>query len=99
MGRRRYRWVGDRSFFGNMVSEQAMAQDCLSRQLGTVVGWEVSTGPADQITQEGEKGDVAAHKPSVALKMQTLSQRHDPADRQTEMFANDNLTTKPLDGA
>jgi len=95
MNKRRFKVLGEGSFFGEMVYERAVPRDHPLRQMDQVVDWEPFVERLLSLYRGGG-GAVGRppYDPEVMLKMYLLCHLYGMTHRRAEEFVNDSLSAK-----
>jgi IS5 family transposase len=92
--KRRFKKLGDGSFFGDYLYEHAVPENHFLRRLDDVVDWEPLTAKLIRLYRGRAKRGRPPYNPVVVLKMLLLSYLYDLSERQTEAYVNDSLSAK-----
>ena len=95
MGKRRFKELGDGSFFGEMIYDRVVPEDHALRRIDQVVDWTPFTEKLVSLYR-GEGGAMGRppYNPAVILKMLLLCYLYDMSHRRVETYVNDSLSAK-----
>ena len=95
MGKRRFKELGEGSFFGEMIYDRAVPEDHALRRIDRAVDWMPFTEKLVSLSR-GESGVMGRppYDPVVILKMLLLCYLYDMSHRRVESYVNDSLSAK-----
>jgi transposase len=94
MTRERFKELGSRSFFGDLLYEGAVPEDHFLQKLEQGVDWEVFTPKLVRLCRGRAKRGRPPYNPVAILKILVLSYLYDLSERQVETCVSDSLSAK-----
>ena len=94
MANKRFKRLGNASFFGDLLYERAVPAGHFLRQLERVINWQVISERLIRLYVGQAEEGRPPYDPVVILKMLLLSYLYGLSERQTEAYVNDSLSAK-----